>query len=113
MSVFCTINILTPVQHGFRSKLSCETQLLLTADEFMQNFEGKTQTYVVVLDFSKAFAVVPHQCLLHNLDHYGIRRTTLNWIQHFMINTTQKSSSRWQLFRISACEVRCTPGTVL
>ena len=37
---------------------------------------------VVVLDFSKAFDVVPHQRLLHKLDHYGIRGTTLNWIQN-------------------------------
>ena len=42
-----------------------------------QNFESKTQTDVVVLDFSKAFDVVPHQRLLHKLDHYGIRGTLL------------------------------------
>ena len=82
--------ILTPVQHGFRSKHSCESQLLITTDEFIQNFESKTQTDVVVLDFSKAFDVVPHQRLLHKLDHYGIRGTTLNWIQNFLTNRTQK-----------------------
>ena len=83
-------NFLTPVQHGFRSKHSCESQLLITTDEFIQNFEGKTQTDVVVLDFSKAFDVVPHQRLLHKLNHYGIRGTTLNWIQNFLTNRTQK-----------------------
>ena len=41
-------------------------------------FESKTQTDVVVLDFSKAFDIVPHHRLLHKLDHYGIRGTTLN-----------------------------------
>ena len=56
----------------------------------MNLFKGKTQTDVVVLDFSKAFDVVPHQRLLHKLDHYGIRGTTLNWIQNFLINRTQK-----------------------
>ena len=55
-----------------------------------RNFESKTQTDVVVLDFSKAFDVVPHQRLLHKLDHYGIRGTTLNWIQNFLTNRTQK-----------------------
>ena len=63
---------------------------MITTDEFIQNFEGKTQTDVVVLDFSKAFDVVPHQRLLHKLDHYGIRGTTLNWIQNFLTNRTQK-----------------------
>ena len=88
--IFSENKILTPVQHGFRSKHSCESQLLITTDEFIQNFEGKTQTDVVVLDFSKAFDVVPHQRLLHKLDHYGIRGTTLNWIQNFLTNRTQK-----------------------
>ena len=70
---------------------SCENQLLITTDEFIQNFEGKTQTDVVVLDFSKAFDVVPHQRLLHKLDHYGIQGTTLNWIQNYLtIDRTQK-----------------------
>ena len=81
---------LTPVQHGFRSIRSCESQLLITTDEFIQNFENQTQTDVVVLDFSKAFDVVPHQRLLHKLYHYRIRGTTLNWIQNFLTNRTQK-----------------------
>ena len=90
MSHFSENKILTSVQHGFRSKHSCESQLLITTDEFIQNFEAKTQTDVVVLDFSKAFDVLPHQRLLHKLDHYGIRGTTLNWIQNFLTNRTQK-----------------------
>ena len=90
MSHFSENKILTPVQHGFRSKYSCESQLLITTDEFIQNFKGKTQTDVVVLDFSKAFDVVPHQRLLHKLDHYGIRGTTLNWIKNLLTNRTQK-----------------------
>ena len=63
---------------------------MITTDEFIQNFESKTQTDVVVLDFSKSFDVVPQQRLLHKLDHYGIRGTTLNWIQNFLTNRTQK-----------------------
>ena len=90
MSHFLENKISTPVQHGFRSKHSCESQLLITIDELIQNFEGKTQTDVVVLDFSKAFDVVPHQRLLHKLDHYGIQGTALNWIQNFLTNRTQK-----------------------
>ena len=88
--LFRKYKILTPVQYDFQSKHSCESQLLITTDEFIQNFEGKTQTDVVVLDFSKASDVVPHQRLLHKLDHYGIRGTTLNWIQNFLTNKTQK-----------------------
>ena len=79
--IFSKNKILTPVQHGFRSKHSCESQILIKTDKVIQNFESKTQTDVFVLDFSKAFDVVPHQRLLHKLDHQGIRETTLNWIR--------------------------------
>ena len=90
MSHFSKNTILTPVQHDFRSKHSCESQSLITTDNFIQNFDGRTQTDVVVLDFSKAFDVVPHQRLSHKLDHYGIRGTTLNWMQNFLTNRTKK-----------------------
>ena len=46
MSHFSKNKILTPVIHGFRSKHSCQSRLLITTDEFNQNFEGKTQTDV-------------------------------------------------------------------
>ena len=35
-----------------------DQKLLITTDEFIQNFESKTQTDVVFLDFSKVFDVV-------------------------------------------------------
>ena len=51
MSHFSKNKILTPVQHGFRSKHLYVSQLLITTDRFIQNFESKIQTDVVVIDF--------------------------------------------------------------
>ena len=42
--IFSKNKLLTPVQHGLRSKHSCDSKLLITTDEFIQNFAGKTQT---------------------------------------------------------------------
>ena len=50
--------ILTSVQHDFRARHSCESQLLLTTEDLVQNYEDKIQTDLIVLDFSKAFDVV-------------------------------------------------------
>ena len=61
-------------------------------------------TYVIVLDFSKAFDVVPQHRLLHKLDHYGFRGTTLNCMHNLLTNRTQK------VVVFSPCEVRCAPG---
>ena len=46
--------------------------------------------HLAVLDFSKACDVAPHQRLLDKLDHYGIRGSTLLWIQNFLTTRTQK-----------------------
>ena len=84
MAHFTKNKILTSVQHGFRAEHSCDSQLLLTTEDLVQNYEDKIQTDIIVLDFSKAFDVVPHQRLIHRLDHYEIRGPTLPWIQNFL-----------------------------
>ena len=47
-------------------------------------------TQLLVLDFSKAFDLVSHKKLLTKLDHYGVRGKTLNWLNGWISNRTQK-----------------------
>ena len=82
-------NILYPLQHGFRSQRSCETQLLECVDDLTTNLEMGKQTDLLILDFSKAFDKVSHSLLLHKLQHYGIRGQTNNWIRAFLADRTQ------------------------
>jgi hypothetical protein len=77
-------SILSSLQHGFRSGHSCESQLLVTMQDILQRIDNNNQVDLVILDFSKAFDVVPHQRLLTKLDHYGIRGQPLNWIRAFL-----------------------------
>jgi hypothetical protein len=49
-------NILYPLQHGFRSKRSCETLLLECIDNLTMNLENGKQTDLLILDFLKAFS---------------------------------------------------------
>lgn len=69
--------ILTPAQHGFRSKRSCETQFIATIQDLVSNMSNGNQIDVILLDFAKAFDKVPHRHLLHKLNFYGIRGCTL------------------------------------
>jgi hypothetical protein len=62
-------SILYPLQHGFRSKRSCETQLIEIINEVTTNMSAGKQTDVLVMDFSKAFDKVSHCLLVHKLDH--------------------------------------------
>ena len=60
--------ILTPVNHGFHSKHSCESQLLITCHDIYQRLDRREQIDIWVLDFSKAFDTVPHRKLINKLE---------------------------------------------
>jgi hypothetical protein len=83
-------NILSDSQHGFRARRSCETQLVVTIQELAKTQSEGKQIDAMLLDFSKAFDKVPHTRLLLQLDHYGIRGNTLQWIRHFLTDRTQQ-----------------------
>ena len=81
--------ILTNLQHGFRSGRSCETQLITTIHNLLSSFNSKSQIDVAILDFLKAFNTVPHAGLLGKLEHYGIDSKILLWITNFLNNCKQ------------------------
>ena len=84
-------DILNDCQHGFRAKRSCETSQILTLyHELASSLDKKTQTDMVILDFSKAFDRVPHKRLLKKIHHYGIRDSTYQWIASFLSQRTQQ-----------------------
>ena len=68
MSYFTSLNILNPLQHGFRPNHSCQTQLIDFIDEVQQSMNVRQQTDLLFLDFSKAFDTVPHRRLLSKLN---------------------------------------------
>ena len=82
-------NILYDLQHGFREKRSCETQLVMLIEDLASNLQAGRQTDLILLDFSKAFDKVTHEKLLHKLHQYGVRGNILNWIRGFLDGRTQ------------------------
>ena len=83
-------NILYNMQHGFRSGLSCETQLVEFIHDLSRNCYQGHQTDVLVMDFSKAFDKVGHDRLLSKLTHYGITGHTHEWIRGWLTNRRQR-----------------------
>ena len=88
-------SIIADCQHGFRSQMSCETQLVQFYNDMVSNLDGardqgQKQTDVIIMDFAKAFDRVPHRRLLYKLDHYGIRGTTHKWISSWLSERSQK-----------------------
>jgi hypothetical protein len=85
-----SFSLLNDKQHGFRRGLSCETQLAGLTNDLAQILDARSQVDLCIMDFSKAFDMVPHQRLLAKLDHLGIRGSTKNWIEGFLIKRHQK-----------------------
>lgn len=52
---YFTLVLLLVIQHGFREKRSCESQLLMLVDDLLKSLNLKKQTDLILLDFSKAF----------------------------------------------------------
>ena len=84
------LSILTDKQHGFRPKHSCTTQLIQTVHDLAHSLDKRKQNDVIIMDFSKAFDVVPHNRLLLKLDHFGIRSNTHHWISNFLTQRNQR-----------------------
>ena len=77
-------------QHGFRKKLSCETQLVQFVQDISDTLNESGQTDIIVMDFSKAFDKVDHQRLLLKLHRFGINNDVITWIGSFLPNRTQR-----------------------
>ena len=83
-------DILYHLQHGFREKRSCETQLLEFVTDLSNNMQSGKQTDVLIMDFSKAFDKVSHTRLVSKLERYGIQGRTNNWIKAFLQDRHQQ-----------------------
>ena len=82
-------DILYDLQHGFRERRSCETQLLQLIDDLARNMTEGKQTDLILLDFSKAFDKVNHLKLLYKLQVHGVQGRTLGWIESFLLGRSQ------------------------
>ena len=80
MNHFDTLNILNPLQHGFRPNHSCQSQLISFVKDIQFSMNNHKQVDLLFLDFSKALDTVPHMRLLNKLLFYGIQGPILQWI---------------------------------
>ena len=83
-------NILYPLQHGFRDKRNCETQLKEFVHDKAFNMQAGVKNDVVVVDFARAFDKVAHDRLLCKLSSYRVKGNTLCLIGSFLSGRSQK-----------------------
>ena len=106
-------NILTHLNHGFRSGYSCKSQLLTTTHDLLNSFDQKIQVDITILDFSKAFDTVPHRKLLHKLSHYGITEPLHKWLTTFLTHRTMRVVLEGTSSEKTSVDSGVTQGTIL
>ena len=76
-----TNNIITNNQHGFIPQRSTCTQMLDCRYDWFKALDKGDNVDVVLIDFSKAFDVVPHSLLLDKLISLGTCSQTMKWLE--------------------------------
>ena len=106
-------SILSDLQHGFRGKRSCESQLLISLQDLINHKNSHHQVDAVLLDFSKAFDKVPHCRLISKLTYYGINPQIVTWVQDFLCDRTQRVALRGELSDSAPVTSGVPQGSVL
>lgn len=82
-------NILPQIQSGFRSKHSTATALIKITNDIAHNIDNSEVTFMVLLDYSKAFDVINTDLLLSKLSYYGCSENVLKWFTSYLVQRSQ------------------------
>jgi hypothetical protein len=85
-------NILTTFNHGFRSRYSCESQLIVTMEDLLQAYDKNTQVDcdIRLFDYFEGIQYGASQELLHKLTAYGINGPIHAWLTQFLTARTMQ-----------------------
>jgi len=93
-------------QHGFRPGYLCESQIITVCQDISDSIDEATRLEAIIIDFSKAFNLVPHDRLLKKIAASGVDSRVVEWIREFLIYRSQ----RVRVGRHYSEEVRVTSG---
>ena len=93
-------------QHGFRPGYSCEIQVITVCQNIVYSMDNGDRIDAFVIDFSKAFDLVPHDRLLMKIAISVVDLRIVAWVREFLRGRTQRVKVGGQLSE----EVRVTSG---
>lgn len=85
-----TNDTLISAQHGFRESHSCDSQLVSLTQEIAEVLDRRGEMDAILIDFSKAFDVVPHKNLIDKINNLGIDCRIVKWIDEWLSGRTQR-----------------------
>ena len=95
-------------QHDFGPGYSCETQVNTVCQDIADSVDNgdRIEIDAIIIDFSKAFDLVPNGQLLTKIPNSGVDSRVVVWIREFLLGCTQRVRIGGQLSE----EVRVTSG---
>ena len=90
MTFLETTDYFSKNQHGFRSGMSCLTQLLEYLNDVENMVDEGDCIDAIYLDCCKAFDTVPYKHLIAKLKDAGVKGQVLTWITNFLVNRKQR-----------------------
>ena len=84
-------------QHGFRRGYSCESQVVTVYQDIVDSLDNGNRIDTSIIDFSKAFDLVPHGRLLTKIENSGVDSRVVVWIREFPLGRKQRVSIGGQL----------------
>ena len=76
-------------QHGFRSGYSCESQVVTVCQDIADSLDEGVRTDAIIIDFSKAFDLVPHDRLLTKIAASGVDLRVVVRVKKFLLGPSQ------------------------
>jgi len=93
-------------QHGFRPGCSCESQLVKVCKDIADSLHEGVRTDAIIIDFSKAFDIVPQDRLLTKIAATGVELRVVVRVKEFLLGRSQRVRVDGHLSE----EVRVTSG---
>ena len=93
-------------QHGFRPGYSCESKIITVCQDISDSLDEATRLDMIIIDFSKAFDLVPHDWPLKKIAASGVESGVVIWIREFLTGHSQ----RVRVGRHYSQEARVTSG---
>jgi len=72
-------------QRGFRPGYSCESQVITVCQDIADALDNGDRIDAIIVDFSKAFDLVPHGRLLVKIANSGVDARVAVWIREFLL----------------------------
>ena len=93
-------------QHGFRPGYSCKSQVVTVCQDIADSLDEGVRTDTIIIDFSKAFDLVPYDRLFTKIAATEVDLRAVVWVKKFILGRSQRVRVDGQLSE----EVRVTSG---